>query len=65
MEATEASCDRITPDRRRRATAVATVAGVVTTAAVVTGTTAAAALGDPVLALISLNHNETIIRSRL
>jgi hypothetical protein len=63
MQTTEASSDRNRPDRRRRATALATVAGAVATAAVVTGTTATAALGDPVLALISLNHNETIIRS--
>lgn len=64
METTEASSDPITPDRRRRATALATVAGAVAAAAVVSGTTAVAALGDPVLALLSLNHNETIIRSR-
>jgi hypothetical protein len=64
MQTTEASSDRTRPDRRRRATALATVAGAVATAAVVTGTTTAATLGDPVLALLSLNHNETIIRSR-
>jgi hypothetical protein len=63
MESTEASTDRISHDRRRPEIALA-LAGAVATAAVVTGTTAAATLGVAVLALLSANHNETIIRSQ-